>query len=204
MIYKLKLVSLFCLFFLPSILYADVTASKNLADLLTNVTGVQAQFKQTVSDNKGDVLQQTTGQMTLQRPGKFRWETQTPSKQLLVADGKKVWFYDIDLAQVSVQKQQNTNHNSPAMLLSGSVTSIVRNFIITQQADSFTLKPITKSAFFSSVELDFQHDQLTGMQIADNLGQTTQIVFSHVKNNPDLSDDVFHFTPPKGVDVVTE
>ena len=44
--------------------------------------------------------------MALERPGRFRWQTKEPMEQLVVADGQKMWVYDVDLEQVTVKKQE--------------------------------------------------------------------------------------------------
>jgi outer membrane lipoprotein carrier protein len=44
---------------------------------------------------------------------------------------------------------------------------------------------------------------LAELDLVDNLAQRTEIRFSNVKVNPTLSDALFTFTPPDGVDVVT-
>ena len=72
------------------------------------------------------------GQLLVQRPGRFRWDYQLAragagsrrrrtSGQLLVADGKNLWFYDRELAQVSVKPVAAALSATPIMLLSGSV-----------------------------------------------------------------------------------
>jgi outer membrane lipoprotein-sorting protein len=40
--------------------------------------------------------------------------------------------------------------------------------------------------------------------LQDNLDQRTEIQFSAVVNNPSLSDSLFQFQPPAGVDVVAD
>ncbi len=183
------------------------TAGNQLIQLLDSIHNLQANFVQTVQDDNRNTLQETTGQMALQRPGKFRWQVQSPSKQLLIADGNKVWFYDIDLAQVTVQQQQSTSKNSPAMLLSSSTQSLTQDFTILPlpsplNGKVFQLTPKIKSDLFKSITLSFVKDQLFAMQMVDNFGQTTVINFNDVKTNLNLNAAVFHFTPPKGVDVV--
>ena len=195
------LISTFC--------YAD-DASSRLVTYLNNLHSLQAKFTQTIVDGRGNQMQQTTGTMAMQRPGKFRWETLQPGQQLLVADGKKIWFYDIALQQVTEQKQQSANQNSPAMLLNGDPDSLVKNFII--RADTamdsndtiFKLVSKTKDALFNNVSLQFKEQQLQSMKLIDNFGQITQIHFSDVKTNPSLSSSLFQFTPPRGVDVVKQ
>jgi outer membrane lipoprotein carrier protein len=111
------------------------------------------------------------------------------------------------LAQVTVQKQAGTSKNSPAMLLSSSTQSLTQDFTITQlpspmTGSIFQLIPKTKSDLFKSIKLDFFRTQLASMQMVDNFGQTTTINFDQVKTNLKLNAALFHFAPPKGVDVV--
>jgi outer membrane lipoprotein carrier protein len=198
---------LFLLFLAPVLAKAE-SASAQLIQILDHITSLQTRFIQTVySGGKKNILQQTSGVMSLQRPGKFRWQVFRPSEQLLIADGRRVWFYDEGLAQVTVQKQQSENQNSPAMLLSGSSNELTRNFTITGLSTSDTeqrykLVPKIKNSLFQAVILDFQHNELHGMRIVDSLGQSTVVMFSHVKTNPALPAKLFHFVVPKGVDVV--
>jgi outer membrane lipoprotein carrier protein len=42
------------------------------------------------------------------------------------------------------------------------------------------------------------------MRLQDGLGQVTRLTFSDVKQNPKIDEKLFQFTPPKGVDVMTE
>ena len=42
------------------------------------------------------------------------------------------------------------------------------------------------------------------MELRDQFGQVTVITFADVERNPRLAADVFRFTPPKGVDVISE
>jgi outer membrane lipoprotein carrier protein len=67
-----------------------------LTQLLNNLKSSKADFTQTIMNGRGQILQQTSGTMTLQRPGRFRWEVRVPNKQLLMADGQRIWFYDVD------------------------------------------------------------------------------------------------------------
>lgn len=195
--------------FLSTCCCAD-EASNQLVTLLQNLHSLQAKFTQTIIDGRGNQMQQTTGDMAMQRPGKFRWETQQPSQQLLIADGKKIWFYDVALQQVTEQKQQSSNQSSPAMLLNGDPDKLAKNFIIHKDVSvnnsdiAFKLTSKTKDALFNNVSLQFKAQQLQSMKLTDNFGQITQINFSDVKTNPSLSSSLFQFTPPHGIDVIRQ
>lgn len=194
---------LFFILFFPALSFAD-PASQELVQLLGNLQTLQAQFTQTVMDGRGKAIQKTSGQMSMQRPGKFRWQTFSPGKQLLIADGNKIWFYDEGLEQVTVQKQQAVSQNSPAMLLSGSPEQLSEQFIISKQGSTFKLVPKNKEGLFRSVQLTFNNQQLVNMKLIDNLGQVTVVQFSQVKSNPALSASLFTFKVPQGVDVVRQ
>src|SRR5665811_2330801 len=96
---------LFCL--LPAITNAAATDSLNA--FIKDAHTVQAEFSQTLLDKGAQVIQESTGTMLFERPGKFRWIYKTPYEQLIVGDGDKVWFYDEDLNQVTVRPVSYTH-----------------------------------------------------------------------------------------------
>lgn len=182
---------------------ADASPSTQLADLLNELQQTQGHFSQVIYTHRGQVLQSSTGSFALWRPGKFRWQTQTPAAQLLVADGTKIWLYDPSLNQVSWFKEQVNNKQSPAMLLVGDIDSLAKQYRITMndQADQtvFHLQP-KKESFFAQVNLVFVDETLSDMEIKDNLGQQTKIHFSELSNG--AGSQLFQFSPPAGADVV--
>lgn len=186
------------------------SAADELAQLLSDMNSLRADFSQQILDNQGRVMQQSSGKFALLRPGRFRWETLQPTQQLLIADGKKIWVYDQDLQQVTVQQQDNRNTSSPAMLLSGSVQTLKRNFNVryikkpASEGVWFKLTPIGKHAMFQAVELNFAQDQLQGMRLIDSLGQASVLRFTQVEDNPEISASQFSFKAPKGVDVIDQ
>ena len=142
--------------------------------------------------------------MILQRPGKFRWQTEQPQEQLIIANNNIVWIYDKDLAQATKQKQQNDDRLSPALLLSTSNNKLLNNFIIETRSDyEFILKPrLDSNVLFTKLKLLFQQDKLQRMEMYDRLGQITRIYFTHIKVNDEVPNKLFEFIPPTGVDVV--
>jgi outer membrane lipoprotein carrier protein len=175
-----------------------MSAPESLSKLLNQLKSVRANFQQSVSDTRGNVLQKTSGNLILQRPGQFRWEVTQPSKQLLVADGQRVWFYDVDLQQVTVKKQPKAE-NSPIALLSESPKNLTKNYVITFLMDvqGFYLMPKDKNALFRSISLIFKANKLREMRLLDKLDQETVIDFDQVEINPKLRRGLFHFVVPK-------
>jgi outer membrane lipoprotein carrier protein len=200
-----KVLYLFFFLLLSTISLAQ-TAAEQLGNLLQRFHSMEANFTQTTFDSGGKRLQSSSGRMALQRPGKFRWSTQSPSKQLYVADGKSIWIYNSDLQQATKQRIGSARSTNPASLLSGSVESLQQRFIVTPISKSggnaFKLTPKAKGDMFQWIQLYFADNHLSQMKLSDNMGHLSIVRFSKVKTNTSLSSGLFHFKPPRGVDVV--
>ncbi len=195
-----KFVSLFFLF--TSAIASE--PSDELIQLLNNIHTMQANFNQTVSDTKGKILNRSQGQMSLQRPGKFRWDVLRPNRQLIITDGRKLWVYDVDLEQVTVRHFSHEAGEAPALLLSDTNTKLAEDFNVRAVNHTFILTPKDKSSMFESIKLGFVNQQIRDMQLQDHLGHVTSIQFNHVIINTSLSPTLFNFKAPAKVDVIDE
>lgn len=204
-----------CWFFLLFFLFialaevAEASAINNLKIFIQNTHTVSATFSQAVLDRNGRVVQKGGGTMQFERPGKFRWIYEKPYEQLIVGDGARIWFYDRDLNQVTVRKLDAAIGSSPAALLAGS-SDIETNFDLTEiglQEDTEWLeaKPKAKESTFEWVRLGFVREgTLKGMELHDNFGQTTVLIFTRLEQNPRLAPELFKFNPPEGADVISD
>ena len=190
----------------PSLLFAN-TASDLLQKKLNTITTMSAHFKQIVYAKK-KAVSTSSGTMAIQRPGHFRWQTKNPMEQLIVADGKNMWVYDVELEQVSVKKQDKGLGGTAALFLSGYDNSVANDFIVEEHNKGkllvFDLKARAHKENFQRIQLAFSGDDLTSLQLFDQLGQVTKVDFSQEQRNIKLSDSLFKFRPPKGVDVVRQ
>ncbi len=166
----------------------------------------RANFTQTVTDKNGRVVQRSSGQFAISRPGKFRWSVDKPYQQLLVGDGQRVWIYDPDLNQVVRRRNDQALGSTPAALLAGR-GDVERAFEWRDLPEADGLDwlgatPKDKDSTFSDIRLGFDASGLAALEIWDNFGQRTRIDFAGLERNPKLPPDLFEFTPPKGADVV--
>ena len=186
----------------------DEVAVQRLTELLNQAQTINARFSQLTLDGSGTQLQETAGQLALKRPGLFRWHTDAPMEQLLVSNGEKVWLYDPDLQQVTIQTLDQRLTHTPALLLSGDVSKIRENFEISHNEGGnvvdFILKPKSKDTLFDSLRLSFRNKVLNDMQLNDSIGQRTNILFLNVKMNEQQDDAQFTFEIPAGADVIQE
>ncbi|KPB91583.1 outer membrane lipoprotein chaperone LolA [Pseudomonas syringae group genomosp. 3] len=188
--------------------HADGRGVARLTQLLEKSQTLTARFSQLTLDGGGTQLQETTGEMALQRPGLFNWHTDAPQEQLMVSDGKKVSLWDPDLEQVTIKKLDQRLTQTPALLLSGDVSKISESFDITAKEAGgvidFMLKPKTKDTLFDSLRLSFRNGIINDMQLIDSVGQRTNILFTGVKANESIAASKFQFQIPKGADVIQE
>lgn len=188
-----------------------------LDQFLSRLHTLRVSFRQTLVDAHGALLSRSAGTLIVERPGKFRWSihplpaaqgaSAAGAGQLMVADGRNLWFYDRDLAQVTVQPVSAALSATPAMLLSGTVD--VRSHFTERMAGVregltwvFVEPRHASRADFRSALFGFARGTLKRMILEDTLGQEATIVFERVALNAPVSAATFKFTPPKGVDVI--
>ena len=188
-----------------SVLAAD-SASEKLTIFLQSVVTFKAQFEQVVLGPQGEVIETAQGQFILERPGKFRWDYLNPYPQEIVADGVRIWFYDVDLEQVTVQPQKEALTDTPATLLSGEMLPDEKYQVTDLTSDDgyawVELIPKDAESNFQSVRFAFDDQGLRQMIMRDSFDQYTRLIFSDVSENMDLDEKTFVFVPPEGVDVV--
>jgi len=129
---RARLPILVMLLWLPVLAQAEATPVQRLHAFLAKAASLQAEFSQSQVHESGAPGQKTSGLFYLQRPGKFRWDYLKPYRQEIVSNGGKVWFYDVDLEQVTTKKMTEAIGSTPALLLSGEV-ALDKNFKIEDQ-----------------------------------------------------------------------
>ena len=178
----------------------------DLEAFYNNVDSLSAQFEQEQKDDSGQMLQQASGTFLLSRPDRFRWEYTAPYKQVIVSDGETFRFYDVDLAQVTIRSIDATLQATPALLLTGGAAlEDAFNIASAGQRDGMSwvrLTPRADDTDFQEVRLGLKNQVPSGMELDDNLGQTTHIRFSDIELNPKLDASRFTLDIPDDVEVV--
>ena len=99
-----------------------------------NLHSLTGHFSQSLIDINGQGSKTSAGTLALQSPRQFRWETLTPYKQTIVADGSRVWMYDPDLDQVTVRIQSAEEAHSPLTVLT-DVKQLDSNFKVAERGE---------------------------------------------------------------------
>jgi outer membrane lipoprotein carrier protein len=195
----------------PPVAAAAPAAATPLDRYLDQLKTLRAEFVQRLEDSRGNVVQEARGTLVVQRPGRFRWEVlpkgaEVDGGQLLVADGRNLWFFDRDLEQVTVKAADATITATPAMLLSGS--GDIRTVFTIENAgrsgglDWVRVEPIAGDADFREARLGFAGGELQRMILHDKLGQTATLEFGSVRRNGPVKAAEVTFVPPPGADVI--
>ncbi len=185
---------------------AQASAIDALKKFNSDTDGLSGSFTQTVQNKKK--TQTTGGSFQILRPGLFKWEYTKPYKQTIVGDGQNIWLYDQDLAQVTKSSQNQAIGDSPAAILSNK-TALDSSYSLKEDGseggiDYVLATPKRNNAGYQYIRIGFKGNDLNAMQLKDSFGNQTSIKFSNLNAKPNLSRSHFTFTPPKGVDVLTQ
>lgn len=179
---------------------------ERFAEFIGGTLSATAKFEQKIYDRSGKLLQQSSGTLVFQRPGKFRWVYMKPYPQTIVGDGVRVWIYDEDLQQVTVKKLDRALGSTPAALLAGN-SEAMHAFRLSDQGTRDGLEwldalPRDREGNFEKIRIGFGFSGPETMELSDSFGQLTVLKFTSFQRNAKVDAAQFRFTPPKGVDVL--
>ncbi|MBI3644582.1 MAG: outer membrane lipoprotein carrier protein LolA [Acidobacteriales bacterium] len=153
------------------------------------------------------------GTLWLKKPRKMRWEYRSPKEKLFISDGKAVWFYlpaERQLRKTEFRKLDDLR--SPLAFLLGKAKLENELQGLSKVVDQPSLEPgntllrgVPKAMAdrVSDVLLEITPaSQIARIVLTEVDGTTTEFRFSRPKENLDLSDGRFQFTPPPDVETV--
>ncbi|HLR13962.1 MAG TPA: outer membrane lipoprotein chaperone LolA [Burkholderiaceae bacterium] len=183
------------------------SAIDQLEQFVETVQSASGSFEQRQEDDAGQETGQAQhGVFRFERPGKFRWETTQPHEQLILSDGRQLWQYDPDLAQVIERDVDESIGASPAAILFGS-DDLTDAFDLSERPDAEGLqwlraKPLAADAGFAHVDIGFDQAMPRQIILHDAFSQTTRIGLADLQTNTDLDPDTFRLDVPDDVDWV--
>jgi len=201
------LLSSLCLLATASVAATPEEASlARLADFTTELDSFRANFEQTLYDADSEPLSNSTGTVLLKRPGRLIWEYAGEGAQRIVADGERLWLHDRDLEQVTVNAIDERVAGTPFVLLMGSVP-LEDAYDVTvlgpsEEVEWFELVPKGPGGDFEALFVGLDAAGLAALELRDNFGQATQILFTEFEADVDVDDATFDFEVPAGTDVI--
>jgi outer membrane lipoprotein carrier protein len=196
------IVALTCLLLTAPAAFADGIAE--LKDYLRGLNSLSADFRQITLSADGGQMLESTGTFYLLRPDRFRWDYDSPTEQQIVADGRRIYVHDKELAQVTHSSQKKILDGTPAQLLA-SEQPVEEYFTLRNldEGDDRTwveLIPKTEDTEVAKLRIAFRDDRLDTLLMEDRFGQLTRFIFTDLERNPQLDYAMFRFEQPTGSD----
>lgn len=173
-----------------------------------SVSSVRADFTQVRRDAALQTEDRQKGKVTLKRPRKMRFDFTSPATKTFVTDGTTLWIYDP--AQNQVIQQPDLGTDSGLGVLLDDLSKLDEIFSITMLPDdakanhTLQLVPRQSSGAFKSLQLSFSKQKyvLQDVVLVDAMNNVTEMHFTSVKFNQEVSDSEFVFVAPPGVQVI--
>ena len=154
-----------------------------------------------------------SGTLWLKKPRKMRWEYRSPKAKLFISDGQSVWFYlpaEKQLRKTDLQKLDDVR--SPIAFLLGKTKLEKELQGLSKAPDQAPLDPANTvlrgvpqamEGQLSEVLLEITPSfQIARIVLVDPEGGATEFRFSGWRENLELTESQFRFTPPPGVETV--
>ena len=159
-----------------------------------------------------------SGTLWLKKPRKMRWEYRSPNEKLFISNGQVVWFYlpaERQLRKTTLRKLDDWR--SPLAFLLGKTKLESELQGLSKAVDqsalgtgNTVLRGVPRSVLSQSmagrvneVQLEVTpSDQIVRIVLVEADGATTEFRFAGWKENLDVTDSRFEFTPPPGVETV--
>ncbi|MDE0154567.1 MAG: outer membrane lipoprotein chaperone LolA [Gammaproteobacteria bacterium] len=187
-------------------LAVNAAADNPLEVFLDGLATFSADFEQVLLDSSGETLEVTRGALRLRRPGMFYWLYNEPYVQEIISDGSSLWVYEEDLEQVTVSDVSDAVEDTPALIFSGD--NDPGEYYVIEELESgeggtvVELTPKNPESYYRLLRLVFSGDELAGMALFDNLGQTLFISFTNAVRNLELKKELFTFSPTDETEVI--
>ncbi len=149
------------------------------------------------------------GTVAFSKPGRMRWDFESPNKELLVSNGQTLFSYDPGLNQVVETPLKDALRAPGATEFLLGAGNIRKDFIATTPSspptDGLTYVRLTPRQGGNTIELGIEpkSGDIRRLGITDQLGNKTSLEFSEVRDNVEITDSEFDFTPPAGADIVS-
>jgi outer membrane lipoprotein carrier protein len=179
------------------------------------IRSLRARFTQTtesVAFGGGDAAPAAapaSGRVEFAKPGRMRFEYETPEPSLVVSDGKTLWIYDPVAKEVQVLAVEGDFLSAAAIQFLLGEGRLTESFEVTATSCApkraeLALRPRAEASY---EQLDLVVDPTSGWiretTVRDLLGNRTRVVFEDVEAGGEPDAARFRFEPPEGVRVLT-
>jgi outer membrane lipoprotein carrier protein len=180
---------------------------KAVQDRYNRARTVQVLFQQTYT-MRGRVSRTESGELSLRKPGRMRWQYDSPKGKLFLSDGKQMYLYTPASNQVQRMKVRDSQDmRAPLAFLLGSLDfwRDFQRFVSRPENSDVRLTAEPKSDQAPYTEVEFVVTPSYEIRYLRVTGQDQSIMefrFTAEKLNLPLAESLFRFVPPPGAEVV--
>jgi len=184
------------------------TLLKGIEQRYNRAKTLQIQFTESYSVG-GQARKSETGELTLRKPGRMRWDYTAPAGKLFLSDGKQVYLYTPDSHRVEkMPLKESEDMRAPLAFLLGKLdfSKEFREFEVKPDGTNYivTAKAKTDKLPYEKVEMLVAPDYRIQRLVVT--GQDQSILafqFAQEKLNPSVDDAQFKFQMPAGATLVS-
>ncbi len=150
-----------------------------------------------------------SGKVYFKRPGKMLWRFDQPKGQLVLSDGKNLYYYQPEQKQIIKTPLKNAFRSEIPLSFLLGLGNLKRDFKTTlkgQEQQNYILQLGPKAAGGAVGEIllgvDRKSFDIVWARIVDATGNITTVHFSGMKKGVGVKDSSFRLQVPEGVDVV--
>ena len=158
----------------------------------------------------GRALRTENGLLSLRKPGRMRWQYESPRGKLFISDGKEMFLYTPASNRVQRMKvRESDDLRAPLGFLLGRLDfwRDFDRFVSRPEGEDvrLTARPKSDKAPYTDVEFVVTPSyQIRYLKITGQDRSVMEFRLSDEKVNPPLAESLFRFTPPAGAEVVDE
>jgi outer membrane lipoprotein carrier protein len=149
------------------------------------------------------------GKLTFKRPGKMLWRYEEPKGQIVLADGKNLYFYQPEQNQVIKSPLSNAFRSDIPLSFLLGLGNLKKDFnVALKGADQnqyvLRLEPKGDLGGFSEVNVGVSRStsDILWVSVRDAASNVTTIRFSGMRKGVGVQESLFRFQVPDGADVV--
>jgi outer membrane lipoprotein carrier protein len=168
---------------------------------------LQVFFEQTYSvQGRRKIIE--SGELFLRKPGRMRWEYDSPEGKLFLSDGKFIYLYTRAANRVEKMKmRESEDMRAPLAFLLGKLDfwrDFERFLSRPEGADTrLTAEPKSKQLPYTKVEFVVTpRREIRYLQITGQDHSVMEFTFANEKLNPRLGNKLFQFRLPPGAELV--
>jgi outer membrane lipoprotein carrier protein len=172
----------------------------------------RAHFSQTLTNPVFKRKTALSGEVLLKKPGKMRWNYQTPDVKMYLADGNRLWLYEPEDRQAFKQDLKSSQLPAALAFLTGK-GKLTDEFEIAfaktpgvGTARDYVLSLHPRQAQPQVKEITFVVDPETFLVreslLVDGQGNINDMVFADIKINSGVPEGTFKWSPPAGTRVI--